>query len=207
MRNKQGLLYVLSGPSGCGKGTVVRELLDRNENIFLSVSATTRSPRSGEVHGQHYYFLSKEQFEEQIAADGMLEHANYCGNYYGTPKEAVMKMCRDGKDVILEIEVQGALQIKKKCPEAVLIFILPPSLEELSRRLIDRNTEDMDTVYKRLSKSTEEMQYAKEYDYTVVNDTVLETVNQIVAIMEAEKFRSKRMLPVIDDILTTKETK
>ena len=207
MRNKQGLLYVISGPSGCGKGTVVRELLDRNENIFLSVSATTRSPRDGEVHGQHYYFLSKEQFEERIAADGMLEHASYCGNYYGTPKDAVMQMCRDGKDVILEIEVQGALQIKKKCPEAVLIFILPPSLEELSRRLIDRNTEDMDTVYKRLSKSTEEMQYAKDYDYTVVNDTVSETVDQIVSIMEAEKFRSKRMIPIIDDILITKKTK
>lgn len=207
MKNKQGLLYVLSGPSGCGKGTVVRELLDRNENIFLSISATTRSPRNGEIDGQHYYFLSKEQFEEQLAADGMLEHANYCGNYYGTPKEAVVRRCQEGKDVILEIEVQGALQVKKKYPEAILIFILPPSLEELSRRLIDRNTEDAETVYKRLAKSTEEMKYAAEYDYTVVNDTVSEAAHQILSIMEAEKLRSKRMRSVIDNIITTKEAK
>lgn len=204
MKNKQGLLFVLSGPSGCGKGTVVRELLNQNEDIFLSISATTRLPRDGEVDGQHYYFLTKEQFEEQIATDGMLEHASYCGNYYGTPKDAVMNMCRSGKDVILEIEVQGALQIKKKHPDAVLIFILPPSLEELSRRLIDRHTEDMETINKRLAKSTEEIRHAKEYDYTVVNDTVLETVEQIESIMEAEKFRSKRMLPMIDDLFSTK---
>ena len=118
MRNRKGLLIVLSGPSGSGKGTVLKELLAKNNNLFLSVSATTRSPREGEVHGKHYYFLSKDEFEARIAGDGMLEYASYCGNYYGTPKDAVYEMLNAGKDVILEIEVQGAMQIKERCPAA-----------------------------------------------------------------------------------------
>ena len=201
MRNKEGLLIVLSGPSGCGKGTVIRELMQDHPNLFYSVSATTRQPRPGEEDGVHYYFLKKEQFEELIASDGMLEYANYCGNYYGTPRAAVEEQCKAGKDVILEIEVQGAMQVREKCPDAVFLFILPPSAEELARRLTDRRTEDPQTVQNRLVKAKEEMAMAGSYDYIVVNDVVSETAAQIEAILTAEKFSRKRMQPVLDEIL------
>ncbi len=201
MRNKEGLLIVLSGPSGCGKGTVIRELMQDHPNLFYSVSATTRQPRPGEEDGVHYYFLKKEQFEELIASDGMLEYANYCGNYYGTPRAAVEEQCKAGKDVILEIEVQGAMQVREKCPDAVFLFILPPSAEELARRLTDRQTEDPQTVQNRLVKAKEEMAMAGSYDYIVVNDVVSETAAQIEAILTAEKFSRKRMQPVLDEIL------
>ena len=126
--NKSGLLVVVSGPSGCGKGTVLKQLIENDEHVFYSVSATTRSPRVGEVDGVHYYFISKEQFEEKIASGGMLEYASYVGNYYGTPKQAVEEKCAAGYDVILEIEVQGAMQLREKCPDAVFVFIIPPSM-------------------------------------------------------------------------------
>lgn len=201
MRNREGLLIVLSGPSGCGKGTVIRELMQDHLNLFYSVSATTRLPRPGETDGIHYHFLKKEQFEDLISTDGMLEYANYCGNYYGTPRAAVEEQCRAGKDVILEIEVQGAMQIREKCPDAVFLFILPPSAEELARRLTDRQTEDPQTVQNRLAKAREEMALAGNYDYIVVNDIVSETASQIEAIITAEKFSRKRMQPVLDEIL------
>ena len=201
MRNREGLLVVLSGPSGCGKGTVIRELMQGHPNLFYSVSATTRQPRPGEEDGVHYYFLKKEQFEELIASDGMLEYANYCGNYYGTPRAAVEEQCKAGKDVILEIEVQGAMQVREKCPDAVFLFVLPPSAEELARRLTDRRTEDPQTVHNRLVKAKEEMAMAGSYDYIVVNDIVSETAAQIEAILTAEKFSRKRMQPVLDEIL------
>ncbi len=201
MRNREGLLIVLSGPSGCGKGTVIRELMQDHPNLFYSVSATTRLPRPGETDGIHYHFLKKEQFEDLISTDGMLEYANYCGNYYGTPRAAVEEQCRAGKDVILEIEVQGAMQIREKCPDAVFLFILPPSAEELARRLTDRQTEDPQTVQNRLTKAREEMALAGNYDYIVVNDIVSETASQIEAIITAEKFSRKRMQPVLDEIL------
>ena len=145
--------------------------------------------------------MKKEQFEELIASDGMLEYANYCGNYYGTPRAAVEEQCKAGKDVILEIEVQGAMQVREKCPDAVFLFILPPSAEELARRLTDRQTEDPQTVQNRLVKAKEEMAMAGSYDYIVVNDVVSETAAQIEAILTAEKFSRKRMQPVLDEIL------
>ncbi len=191
--SKKGLLIVLSGPSGSGKGTVLRELLKEEENIFLSVSATTRSPRPGEENGVHYFFLSREEFEAEIANDGMLEHACYCENYYGTPKKPVFDRCDNGQDVILEIEVQGAMQVLEKQKEAVSIFIMPPSLTELRERLIGRQTEDMETVERRLATALEEMKYAKQYDYIVVNDSIQEAVKDIKAILQAEKLKSGRM--------------
>ena len=197
--NKKGLLLVLSGPSGCGKGTVLKELLATEENIFLSVSATTRSPRPGEENGTHYFFLSKEEFEREIARDGMLEHACYCGNYYGTPKKPVFERCEKGQHVMLEIEVQGAKQVINSQPEAVSIFIMPPSLTELERRLVDRQTEDEETVRRRLATAVEEMKQAKDYDYIVVNNTVAEAVKDIAAIIRAEQNRTCRMAEMIQD--------
>lgn len=203
MKNK-GLLIIFSGPSGCGKGTLMKELLARNDNVFLSVSATTRSPREGEQNGVHYYFLTKERFEELIAAEGMLEHACYCGNYYGTPKAAVEEKLNEGKDVILEIEVQGALQVMHKRPDAVSIFVLPPSAAELEHRLVGRNTEDRETIEKRLTQAKEEMKYAAQYDYAVVNDDLSEAVNELEAILAAEKCNTKRIAEQISEILQEK---
>ena len=139
-KNNKGLLIVLSGPSGCGKGTMVAELLKRGD-CAVSVSATTRQPREGEIDGTHYYFLSKEEFQQRIDNNGLLEYAEYCGNYYGTPRAEVDRLRAEGKHVILEIEVQGALQVKKRCPEAILVFTVPPTVSELSRRLHKRGTE------------------------------------------------------------------
>lgn len=188
---RRGLLIVLSAPSGGGKGTVLKQLLSETDSVFLSISATTRSPRPGEEHGNHYYFLQKEEFETLISEDGLLEHACYCDNYYGTPRKAVMGRLEQGQDVILEIEVQGALQVLERCPEAVSIFILPPSMEVLAERLTGRGTEDEETVQKRLAQAREELGYAGRYDYNVVNDTVDQAVSDIQAILRAEHLKTK----------------
>lgn len=198
--NKQGLLLVLSGPSGCGKGTVLKELLSRDPNLFLSVSATTRNPRPGEKDGVHYFFLSKEEFETEISQDGMLEHACYCENYYGTPKKPVYERCENGQDVILEIEVQGAMQVLKRESQAISVFIMPPSVEELERRLTNRQTEDLQTVQRRLKTAKEEMKLATEYDYIVVNHVVEEAADDLAAIIRAEKSKTHRMVPIIKEI-------
>lgn len=188
---RQGLLIVLSAPSGGGKGTVLKQLLGTTDSVFLSISATTRSPRPGEEHGVHYYFLQKEEFETLIREDGLLEHACYCDNYYGTPRKAVMDRLQQGQDVILEIEVQGALQVMEGCPEAVSVFILPPSMEVLAERLTGRGTEDEETVQKRLAQAREELGYAGRYNYNVVNDTVDQAVLDIQAILRAEHLKTK----------------
>ena len=184
-----GLLLIFSGPSGAGKGTVLKELLNKNHNMKLSVSATTRQPREGECHGVHYFFMTNEEFEEQIVNDKMLEYAQYCGKYYGTPSVPIMNWISDGLDVVLEIEVQGARQIKEKLPECVSVFVLPPSLEELEKRLRARNTEDEGTIQKRLTIAQKEMETAKDYDYVIVNDTVAHTIEQINQIIAAEKLK------------------
>lgn len=194
MIKKKGLLLVVSGPSGTGKGTVCKELIKRNPDFKLSISATTRSPREGEVEGVSYYFLTKEKFSDMIGKGGFLEYAQIYSNFYGTPKGPVMEYLEKGDDVILEIEMQGARQVKQMYPEAVLIFVLPPSLEELRRRLISRGTETEDQVNERLSTSFEEIKTIKDYDYFVFNETdkTTEAAMIIENIVIAEKNKAKR---------------
>lgn len=196
----KGMLIVVSGPSGCGKGTVLAEIL-KSDRIFYSVSATTRSPRPGEMDGVNYYFLTKEKFEKLIEEDGMLEYASYCGNYYGTPKKPVEDMLEQGKHVILEIEVQGAMKVMEKCPEAVFVFILPPSLKELERRLNKRGTEAEDVIKKRLSEAAGEISQAHKYDYAVINGELEKAVDDLKAIIRAEELKSVNSKNNIDEVL------
>lgn len=196
----KGMLIVVSGPSGCGKGTVLAEVL-KDSRFFYSVSATTRSPRPGEIDGVNYYFLTKEKFEETIENGGMLEYAQFCGNYYGTPKKAVEDMLLEGKHVILEIEVKGAMKIKEKCPGAVFIFILPPSLKELRRRLNKRGTETEEVIEKRLSEAAGEISQAYKYDYAVVNGELSEAVDDLLAVIRAEEIRTENSKNIIDEVL------
>lgn len=167
---KKGTLVVISAPAGSGKGTVIKHILDSGKNFVYSVSATTRNPRPGEVNGVQYYFLSREEFEDNIKNGKMLEYASYCDNYYGTPRQAVEDRLKEGKNVILEIEVQGALKVKEKMPEALMIFILPPDYETLRQRLTGRGTEDAATIEKRLLQAKNEISNIGEYHYAVMNE-------------------------------------
>lgn len=196
----KGILMVVSGPSGCGKGTVLAEIL-KSDKIFYSVSATTRSPRPGETDGVNYYFLTKEKFEEMIAGNEMLEYASFCGNYYGTPRKPVEDMLEKGCHVILEIEVQGAMKIKEKCPDAVFIFILPPSLKELRRRLEKRGTESDEVIEKRLGEAAGEISQAYKYDYAVVNGELSEAVDDLRSIIRAEELKTAEIKNTIDEVL------
>ena len=185
--SKKGLLLVVSGPSGVGKGTICKEYLNKYDDCALSVSATTRAPREGEVDGVSYFFLSHDEFRKKIDAGGFLEHAVFCDNYYGTPKDAVMQKLEEGKNVILEIEVQGALQVRSHYPEAVFIFVIPPSMDELEARLRGRGTETDDVIAKRLERAKAEFKYIDKYNYTLTNDTVDNAVSVLHSIIEAEK--------------------
>lgn len=196
----KGMLIVVSGPSGCGKGTILAEIL-KNDKFFYSISATTRNPRPGEVDGVNYHFLTKQKFEELIAGDGMLEYAAYCDNYYGTPKKPVEDMLNAGKHVILEIEVQGAMKIKEKCPDAVFVFILPPSLKELRRRLNKRGTESEDVIEKRLGEAAGEIKYAYKYDYALINGELSEAVDDLLSIIRAEELNTKNSENNINEVL------
>ncbi|BAQ60360.1 guanylate kinase [Geminocystis sp. NIES-3708] len=177
--SQEGKLVVITGPSGVGKGTIVKSLLAKNPEIFLSISATTRSPRQGEVDGKDYYFLSHVQFEEMINNSELLEWAEYAGNYYGTPKKPVLTQITEGKIVVLEIEVVGANQVKESFPTATRIFILPPSVNELEKRLRGRGTDVDEIVTKRLIKAKEELAVSHEFDYQIINDTLEEAVADV----------------------------
>lgn len=185
MDESKGSLSVISGPSGAGKGTLVARLQERHPEAWVSVSATTRAPRQGEEDGVSYYFLSPEQFQAQVDADGFLEWAEVHGNRYGTLKSTVVDAMEQGKDVILEIDVQGALQVKEKVPFAHLIFIEPPSMEELERRLRGRGTETEDQLQTRLRNASMELSLEKEYDYTVVNDDLDKATDRLVRLIES----------------------
>ena len=199
--NRKGLLLVVSGPSGCGKGTVLSQVFAKQPNTYYSVSATTRAPRPGEVDGVQYHFLTKEAFEEKIAAGQMLEYAQYAGNYYGTPAQAVDAQLAEGKNVVLEIEVQGAKQVKQRRPEAVMIFIMPPSMKELRRRLTDRGTESQEVIQRRMETARQEMPQAKDYDYIVFNDTVEEAAEDICAILRAGRCLAKENLTRLEQAI------
>lgn len=197
----KGLLIVISGPSGAGKGTICKTLLKEND-FWISVSATTRQPRSGEVDGTNYYFLTKEEFKKRIDYDDFLEYAEVYGNYYGTPKSNALKAIENGRDVILEIDIQGALKVKESYPEGVFIFILPPSMEELKNRIINRGSETPESLMTRFKSAYKEINYVSKYNYAVVNDTVEEAVKKIHSIIVAERCRVDR---VKDKILDSKE--
>ena len=179
-------LFVIAGPSGVGKGTIIKNLLDSDKNLALSVSSTTRKPRSGEVNGVNYNFLSQDEFKKAIDNEEFLEWAVYNGNYYGTCKEVVTSTLKNGKSIILEIEIQGAMQVMEKCKDAVFIFILPPSYEELEKRLRGRNTEDEQTIQNRLKITQKELEIGKNFKYSVVNDTVKNAVEKIQKIIKKE---------------------
>lgn len=197
----KGTLYVLSAPSGCGKGTVLNELFKRTDNVFYSVSATTRSPREGEVDGVNYYFVTKEHFLELVKSDGMLEYATFVDNYYGTPKAPIEQKLAEGKDVILEIETAGAMMVKSVCPEAVLIFMLPPSIEELTERLRGRGTESEEVISKRVMEAYREIRLANNYDYVFVNDDLSEAVDDLMMIMKSAKHLVNKNNDLIKGVL------
>lgn len=185
----QGILAVVSGFSGAGKGTIMRELLSRYDNYALSVSATTRQPREGEVHGREYFFVTEDEFQAMIRDDRLLEHARYVSNYYGTPREYVMEQMAAGKDVILEIEIQGALRVKEKFPDALLLFVVPPSIKELRRRLTQRGTEPAEVIEARLRRAAEESEGMELYDYLLINDDLDRCVEETHQLIQAQHMR------------------
>ena len=192
MLNRKGLLLVVSGPLGAGKGTICKALLNKNDQIKLSVSATTRKPRNGEVHGVNYFFIEKEEFTKMIENGEFLEYAQIYDNFYGTPKAAIIECLEKGQDVILEIEMQGARQIKEVYPEGVFIFVLPPSLEELKSRIVGRGTETQEEIEKRFSCAFEEINQIVNYDYFIVNEDIEKSVSDVEAIICAEKNKVTR---------------
>ena len=193
--NHRGLLIVLSGPSGVGKGTVRKALFEMPEQEFVySVSMTTRAPRPGEVDGVDYYFVSREEFEKQIAAGNLLEYAEFVGNYYGTPKDKVEEQLNMGKEVILEIEVNGAFQVREKCKDAVFVFLVPPTRHALYERLKSRGTESEERILARIEKANKEFKLAHQYDYIVVNDEIYNAADRIMAIIRAEHAKTFRSI-------------
>ena len=190
----KGLLVVISGPAGSGKGTVIKKLMEKDEDFAYSVSATTRAPRPGEVDGKNYYFVTREDFEERIRSGGMIEHTSYCGNFYGTPKKEAEEMLSAGKNLILEIEVEGALNVKRLYPESVMIMLIPPSFAIQEARLRGRGTETEDKVLLRLERTKEELRELSSYDYIVYNEDggAAATADDIISIVRAEKLKQSR---------------
>ena len=196
----RGVLVVVSGFSGAGKGTIMKSLMAKYDNYALSVSATTRNPRPGEEDGREYFFRTREEFEEMIHQDQLMEYAHYVENYYGTPKAYVEEQLSQGHDVILEIEIQGARKIKKKFPEAVLVFVTAPSMEVLKERLVGRGTETAEVIHQRLARAAQEAEGVDEYDYVLVNDQLDEAVDKLHGIIQSEHFSMKRNLDFIYEI-------
>lgn len=200
----QGVLLVVSGPSGAGKGTICSMLRKQLPNLGYSVSVTTRQPRTGEIDGVNYFFKTVDEVKEMIAKDELLEYAEVYGNYYGTPREYVMEQLKAGKDVLLEIDIQGALQVKKRFPEGVFVFIVPPSLDELSARIYKRGTDSEDVIKRRLASAASELTYAAEYDYIIVNDIAEKAADKVLTIMEAERYRVARTYFIVNKICKVK---
>ncbi len=202
MTDRRGNLIVFSGPSGSGKGTILKQLLNNYPELDaqVSVSATTRNPRPGEVDGVNYFFLSKEEFESRIEQGGFYEWAKFCDNYYGTPKAEVLKKLDEGIDVILEIEVQGAMKIKEQVPDCVMVFVIPPSFKELKNRLINRGTEDVEVINKRVNTALAEVEYIKNYTYVVINDDLELATEQLAGIMKAERLKVKNNIKNIQEV-------
>ena len=192
MINKKGLVLVVSGPSGTGKGTICKDIVAKHEDINLSISATTRNPRVGEVEGKSYFFKTKEEFEAMVDRGEFLEHAMIYDNYYGTPKKAIFDELDMGRDVILEIEMQGAMQIKEVYPQAVFIFVLPPSLQELRNRIVGRGTETEEQIEKRFNSAYDEIKLLGDYDYFIFNNIVEKSAEEILNILEVEKNKVSR---------------
>ena len=197
---RKGIIVVVSGFAGTGKGTLMRGLMARYDNYALSVSMTTRAPRKGEENGKDYFFVTDEEFEALIASDGLLEHAGYCGHYYGTPRSFVEEKLAAGIDVILEIEVQGALQIREKYPDTVLLFVMPPSIEELRRRLTRRGTESEEVIEARMRQAREEARLIDRYDCVIINDDLETCVKQLRDVIEAAHMAPVRNMEFIQDI-------
>ena len=197
-----GLLIVISGFSGSGKGTILKRLLRDYDEYVFSVSMTTRAPRDGEVDGKDYFFVTREEFEKTIKEDGFVEYAEYCGNYYGTPKAYVEEQLKKGKSVILDIEVQGAMQIKEKFPDALMVFVAPPSIDVLLQRLRARGTETEEVIQKRLLRAKEEVERIDKYEYLVINDDLDTAVSELHQMAEAAKFSTKRLSKFMAKIKT-----
>lgn len=198
--DKKGILIVVSGFSGAGKGTIMRELLKKYDNYALSVSATTRKPRNGEEEGREYFFKTTDEFEKMIAKDELIEYARYVDNYYGTPRIYVEEQLKAGKDVILEIEIQGALKVKEKFPDTLLLFITPPTVPELKKRLVNRGTETMDVIEYRLNRAKEEAKGMDRYDYLIINDDLNICVEEVHRIIQGEHRRSFRNQEFIENM-------
>jgi|SRR5665647_342865 len=194
---EKGIIFVVSGPSGVGKGTTLKVLIDHNPNIKFSISATSREPRKGEIDGQQYFFVSEEKFQQMIKKEEFIEWVKYCGHYYGTPKNHVEEMLNNSFDVVFEIEVEGALNVKKAYPDSVIIFMLPPTFEELENRLQKRGSEREEDVQKRLERAKFELSFANRFDYAIINSYVEDSANKLESILIAEKLSVKRKEPRI----------
>lgn len=198
--NRKGILVVVSGFSGVGKGTLMRRLTERYGYYALSISATTRAPREGEEDGREYFFKTKEEFEELIAQDRLIEYACYCGNFYGTPRDYVEDQMEQGRDVILEIELQGALKIKEKYPDALLLFVMPPDVETLVSRLTRRGTESQEVIRARIARAVEESAEIEAYDYMIINDDLEESMEQVHSLIDGQHNKISRNLDFIEQI-------
>lgn len=203
MKN-EGVLFVVSAPAGCGKDTILNELFKRTDTAGYAVSATTRAMREGEINGVHYHFLSVEDFKGKIESGEVLEYTEYCGNFYGTLRNSVEALLNQGKDAVLKIEVEGAMNIRKKFPDACLVFILPPSMEVLESRLRGRGTETEEKILERTAQAKTELKFAENYDYLIVNDDLNEAVEELLAVFKAEKLRKTRREGILKSVMGEK---